>query len=340
MGKRPRLCRVPAAGCRVLPDHQVFPIGQGTWRRIRGRAVGGRHTGLPAVPGVGSEGRRRRGRSSGRRCPWGRCRTTRGGVLCKGLPALPRPRTSVEGRQAAVARGEWRRRRRCHMVAEGVFRERLGAGQGLQEQMDVDEGMQGIALARGSGSEQECEKAGVEGFPTIKFYNGASEDEFLDDRTASKLVDRFRGLPRQSGGQPLDGGGGAQDRGGRCPWRLPSGCAGRGPRGVGSTPGSGELGGEAPRLGRRRWIPPLGGTRAPQLQGHPGVLPVSPRASGSLARGPRGGPSDNGRRRRRTCNASCDRVARWADLLGGLVIGASARAAIAPSPASLSPSVA
>ncbi|CAK0863344.1 unnamed protein product, partial [Prorocentrum cordatum] len=36
---------------------------------------------------------------------------------------------------------------------------------------------------------KECEKAGVEGFPTIKFYNGASEDEFLDDRTASKLVD-------------------------------------------------------------------------------------------------------------------------------------------------------
>ncbi|CAK0863349.1 unnamed protein product [Prorocentrum cordatum] len=320
MGKRPRLCRVPAAGCRVLPDHQVFPIGQGTWRRIRGRAVGGRHTGLPAVPGVGSEGRRRRGRSSGRRCPWGRCRTTRGGVLCKGLPALPRPRTSVEGsgRQAAVARGEWRRRRRCHMVAEGpeCF------GKGWAQGKDFKDPP--VAL----------------GFPTIKFYNGASEDEFLDDRTASKLVDRFRGLPRQSGGQPLDGGGGAQDRGGRCPWRLPSGCAGRGPRGVGSTPGSGELGGEAPRLGRRRWIPPLGGTRAPQLQGHPGVLPVSPRASGSLARGPRGGPSDNGRRRRRTCNASCDRVARWADLLGGLVIGASARAAIAPSPASLSPSVA
>ncbi|CAK0863352.1 unnamed protein product, partial [Prorocentrum cordatum] len=169
----------------------------------------------------------------------------------------------------------------------------------------------------------------AKGFPTIKFYNGASEDEFLDDRTASKLVDRFRGLPRQSGGQPLDGGGGAQDRGGRCPWRLPSGCAGRGPRGVGSTPGSGELGGEAPRLGRRRWIPPLGGTRAPQLQGHPGVLPVSPRASGSLARGPRGGPSDNGRRRRRS---------RWT--MERRMIGASARAAIAPSPASLSPSVA
>ncbi|CAK0863351.1 unnamed protein product, partial [Prorocentrum cordatum] len=171
------------------------------------------------------------------------------------------------------------------------------------EQMDVDEGMQGIALARGSGSEQDLLRdltSRSDGFPTIKFYNGASEDEFLDDRTASKLVDRFRGLPRQSGGQPLDGGGGAQDRGGRCPWRLPSGCAGRGPRGVGSTPGSGELGGEAPRLGRRRWIPPLGGTRAPQLQGHPGVLPVSPRASGSLARGPRGGPSDNGRRRRRS----------------------------------------
>ncbi|CAK0894218.1 unnamed protein product [Prorocentrum cordatum] len=36
---------------------------------------------------------------------------------------------------------------------------------------------------------KECESAGVEGFPTVKFYRGATEDEFVDDRTASKLVD-------------------------------------------------------------------------------------------------------------------------------------------------------